>query len=47
MTHLEAKQWIAFECLDKLLDTQTGRKQMSQEFMDYLPIFVIPVIQAI
>lgn len=38
---------IAFECLDKILDTQTSKNKTQIEFMVLLPVFVIPIIQAI
>ena len=45
--HLEQKARVAFDCLDRLLDAQIRRKDCQMEFLTFLPVFVLPVIQAI
>ena len=45
--HLERKARVAFDCLDRLLDAQIQRKDCQVEFLAFLPVFVLPVVQAI
>ena len=42
--NLELKQRVAFDCLDRLLNTQISRKDCQVEFLPYLPVFILPVI---
>lgn len=49
ISELEAQSRLAFDCLDRLLETQLkrGASQGSMIFFRYMPAFVLPVIKSI
>lgn len=46
VTNMQQRKRAAFNCLERLLDTQI-QKQESTCFLKFLPLFILPTIKAI
>lgn len=47
VTQMENKEKLAFETLDKLLDSQLKKSASTADFVKFIPLFILPVVKAI